>query len=768
MTLNPIPVATDATIDTCVNASVTGTIAATGGTSPYTFAIVTTTTHGTLTPAGDFATSGDFTYTPNAGFTGADSFTFSVTDSNGCTNIVNGIETIDVDPVPFAGSTSINGCTNTTLTGSLVPLVTGGTGTLAFAQGTTPTCGGVFIQSDGSYTFSPNFGFTGLCCFTYTVSQGGCPATGPGTVCVNVQPGPIATGSEFNVCPSGTVTGNLNDNIITASPPNTFVLVSTFGGVMDSFDSTTGEYTFTTTIPSGDAGFTFYVSDSFPCPSATETVLIDVHPKPTTVTGTVKGCSDAVIGGNLNSQVSGEGPFSFSGPITQSGGTTVVNSNGIFSFTPNPGATGGSFTYDVASAYGCTGSGGELIIINPAPVATGATATGCAQAAISGSLVPLVTGGTPPYVNFQLAGVPVNGTATVSPTGNYTFTPNAGVTSGSFQYQVTDSNGCSAIGTVTVAVNPAPIAMTGNFTGCDNGVEASLLPLVSGVAPFTFAAPVGPVFNGTVTLINASNGTFVFIPTFPAPTQGSFYYEVTDSNVPPCTSKPTPVFINIIEGPTANPASFTGCQNQPFSGSLAPFVTGGTPGYTYSFTGTIPGCASSIMITSDGEVIFVPALNFTGPCVFDYCVTDTIPCTDCSTVTVNVQPSPVATSSGPFTGCVDNPFIGNLNTYMASGTPPFSFTGGDEINGTLMLLVTGPFAFTPAAIGFASFDYSAVDAYGCHSNTGTISVNAQESPTITGTSPIDTCQGTPVSGTVTAAGSPALLPFTFSIVPGSK
>ena len=773
LALNPSPVATDATIDTCVNMAVSGTVAATGGAAPYTFTQVTGPgfgpNHGTVMTAADFATSGNFTYTPDLDFTGMDYFTFSVTDANGCTNVVNGVETIEVDPIPFAGSTAVNGCTNTTLTGSLVPLVTGGTGAFVFGQGTTPTCGGVFITSDGDYTFSPNFGFTGVCCFTYTVSQGGCPATGPGTVCVNVQPGPIATGSDFNVCPSGTVTGNLNDNVINSSGTNTFVVTSTFGGFFNYFDSTTGDYSFTTTIASGNAGFTFYVSDAFPCPSATQTVLIDVHPKPTTTTGTIKGCSNTPINGNLNPQVTGDAPFTFTGPFTQMGGTTVIDTNGIFSFTPNPGATGGDFTYGVESAFGCTGTGEELIIVNPSPVAAGTTATGCAQEPLSGSLVPLVSGGTPPYVNFQLAGLPVNGTATVSSNGNYTFTPNAGATSGSFQYQVTDSNGCTAIGTVTVAVNPTPITMTGYFTGCDNGVEGVLLPLVSGgVLPYTFIAPVGTPFNGTVTLLDASNGTFIFVSTFPAPTQGSFNYEVMDSSTPPCTSKPTPVFVSIVEGPAANPASFTGCENQPFSGSLAPFVTGGMPPYSYSFTGTVPACASSIMITPDGEVIFVPALDFTGPCVFDYCVTDTIPCTDCSTVTVNVQQSPVATSSGPFTGCVGNPFIGNLNNFMASGTPPFSFTGGDAINGTLMLQVTGPFAFTPIAIGPASFEYSAVDFYGCQSNTGTISVNAQESPTITGTSPLDTCQGTPVTGTVTAAAPGDLMPLTFSIVPGSE
>lgn len=769
VTVNELPVAVSATIDTCINQAVAGTVTATGGSGlGYTFTIVTLPTDGTLTPAGDFAATGNFTYTPNLNFVGTDSFTFSVTDSNGCSSETPGTITINVNPIPFAGSTAINGCVNTTVTGFLPPLVTGGTGAFVFSQGAQPSCGGVFITPDGTFTFSPNFGFTGQCCFDYLVTQGGCPASGPGQVCVTVEPGPIATGSEFDVCPSGQVTGNLNDNIIVSTPNPTFVLVGTFGGVMLFFDPVTGDYVFQTTIAEGMAGFQFQVDDAFPCPSAVQTILIEVHPRPVVTTGTLQGCDNAPIVGNLNSNVIGEPPFTFTGPFTESGGNVVITSNGIFTFTPTAGVTGGSFTYEVASAFGCTASGDEILIINPAPDAIGATFTGCAQTQLSGDLSSLVSGGTPPYVNFQLASVPVNGSAFVSSTGAFIFTPNAGVTSGSFNYRVTDSNGCNDTATITIGVNPGPTAATGRFTGCDNGVEGDLIDLVSGNAPFTFSAPVGPVFNGTVILLDVNQGTFLFLPTFPAPTQGSFNYQVTDSSVPPCTSRPTPVFVNIIEGPEAGPASFTGCENQPFSGSLTPFVTGGIPPYAFSFTGAIPTCASSIVITPDGEVIFVPALDFTGPCTFGYCVTDTVPCDSCSNVTINVQPSPVATNSGPFTGCANNPFSGDLNDFMASGTPPFSFTGGNEVNGILDLLVTGPFNFTPLSIGFASFDYSAIDFNGCQSNTGTISVNAQESPLIGGTSPLDTCQDVPVSGFVEVSASIGLFPLTFSVVPGSE
>jgi Bacterial Ig domain len=55
-----------------------GTLASNDPDSDATFAVGTGPSHGTL--SGFSSTTGAFTYTPNAGTTGADSFTFTVTD----------------------------------------------------------------------------------------------------------------------------------------------------------------------------------------------------------------------------------------------------------------------------------------------------------------------------------------------------------------------------------------------------------------------------------------------------------------------------------------------------------------------------------------------------------------------------------------------------------------------------------------------------------------------------------------------------------------
>ena len=201
------------------------------------------------------------------------------------------------------------------------------------------------------------------------------------------------------------------------------------------------------------------------------------------------------------------------------------------------GLTGGNFTFGVTDTVGCFSTGTELVVVNPTPDATGLTGTTCSNSKASGSLAGSVSGGTPPYI-FSQAGPAQGGIAFVSPTGAYTFTPNPGVTGGSFPYQVSDANGCKDSATVFINVNLGPIASPGFFTGCDNGFNGTLVPLVTGAnPPFNFSGPVGPVLHGTVTI--NMDGTFTFVPNVTIG-QGSFNYIVSDSSVPPCTSNPTP------------------------------------------------------------------------------------------------------------------------------------------------------------------------------------------------------------------------------------
>ncbi|MEM8812386.1 MAG: Ig-like domain-containing protein, partial [Pseudomonadota bacterium] len=138
--------------------------------------------NGTPTDASD----DQLVYTPNADFTGTDTFIYTVTDGtvtdtatatitiNGLNDAPDGVnETIEVSAdTPFDGQLQVDdvdiGDTHTYAIGSTLP-----------ANGT------IIVNLDGTYTYDPTDGFVGLDSFTYEVTDAA-GETGIGTVSVEV------------------------------------------------------------------------------------------------------------------------------------------------------------------------------------------------------------------------------------------------------------------------------------------------------------------------------------------------------------------------------------------------------------------------------------------------------------------------------------------------------------------------------------------------------------------------------------------------------
>ncbi len=91
----PAPTAQNGSVTTTEGQAVSGTLSASASGNPaLTFQIVSQPTNGTVTITD--TSTGAFTYTPNSGFTGTDSFTFDASDSGGTSNTAT--ETITVNP----------------------------------------------------------------------------------------------------------------------------------------------------------------------------------------------------------------------------------------------------------------------------------------------------------------------------------------------------------------------------------------------------------------------------------------------------------------------------------------------------------------------------------------------------------------------------------------------------------------------------------------------------------------------------------------------
>ena len=99
------------TVRGCAGATITGTLSATAGTAPYTFAVVTNPTKGVVNLTG--TNNATFIYVPNSppAFT-SDSFVFNAIDAAGCASNANATVTIQ------SGAITGNFTTNAICTGS--------------------------------------------------------------------------------------------------------------------------------------------------------------------------------------------------------------------------------------------------------------------------------------------------------------------------------------------------------------------------------------------------------------------------------------------------------------------------------------------------------------------------------------------------------------------------------------------------------------------------------------------------------------------------
>jgi hypothetical protein len=124
--------------------------------------------HGTVT----VHPNGSLTYEPDARFHGTDTFTYTVCDAWAQCDAATVTVTVQLPPPPTAGDGTHEA------PGASAPLTVGpGSGVLTGITGadtrldsyTQPTNGRIQINLDGSFTYTPNGGFSGTDVFTYTV-----------------------------------------------------------------------------------------------------------------------------------------------------------------------------------------------------------------------------------------------------------------------------------------------------------------------------------------------------------------------------------------------------------------------------------------------------------------------------------------------------------------------------------------------------------------------------------------------------------------------
>jgi VCBS repeat-containing protein len=230
---------------------------------------------------------GSFTYTPNAGYYGYDSFSYDANDGNG--GAATGLVTIYVRsnavPVAYGDSYSTNEDAGLAVSapGVLGNDTDGDQDPLTAALVSQPSNGTVSLSANGSFVYTPNANFHGSDSFSYTASDG-LAASNEATVTINVgsvNDAPAATNDAYAVDEDGSLAvagpGILGNDGDVDGDALTAVLVS---GPTKGTLSLDGDGSFTY-VPNANANgadsFTYRANDGV-ATSNLATVSITVNP----------------------------------------------------------------------------------------------------------------------------------------------------------------------------------------------------------------------------------------------------------------------------------------------------------------------------------------------------------------------------------------------------------------------------------------------------------------------------------------------------------
>lgn len=496
----------------------------------------------------------------------------------------------------------------------------------------------------------------------------------------------------LNLDPSNAVAYSCNTASLTNGQCISFVpqtLTYSWAGP-NGFTSGSQNPTLTGVTPLATGTYTVTATSGAGC-TGTATVSVTVDPTITTAMS--------------SSNVSCNGGSNGSATVTPSGGTGSFT----YSWAPSGGSgatasglTAGTYTVTVTDGI-CSATASVTITQPTALVATCSVVSNVScNGGTDGSASVSASGGTSPY----------------SGTGTFT-----GLAAGTYNYTVTDANGCTASCSVTITEPPAlvatcsvisnvscnggsdgsasvsasggtsPYSGTGSFTGLAagtysytvtdaNGCTASCSVTISQPTALSLVCtPTNESYpganDGSVNIV-ASGGTSPYTNDglHGGLTAGTYTYTVTDANgcTTSCTST---VGSNCV--PSTSPVSASASASEICAGNnVSLSVTGGSLGTGASWVWYEGGCGAGASIGS-GATITTPAIITPGVHTFYVRAEGLCGTTSCVSVSVTVTSGaptgsitiPVATA--PVSGCVGG--SASISCTAVAGATGYSWSG---------------------------------------------------------------------------------------------
>jgi CshA-type fibril repeat protein len=686
-----------------------------------------------VAPAGGTVVLGDdgaFVYTPDATFSGTDTFGYVVTDGSGQKS--TGIVTVTVLPKANADTVAASAARTTSIASAA--LLTNDAGSGLHVTGVTQPADGTLVDNgDGTYTYTPSGTFSGSDSFTYTVTDAhGTPSTATVTLTVPVaatdDAGSVLAGQTLAVDKAHGVLSNDHGSTLRA----TVLSQPSHGDLTLNAD---GSYTYTPDAGySGPDSFTYTATDVHG-DTDTATVKLSVLPAAKSTATTDPAGSplhlDApgVLAGALGDRptvTTVDGTGTPGTPVTTPAGNTVtIASDGTVDFTPAPGYSGtDTITYQVTDHSGLSSTGTIVIAVTP-------RALGDSFSTPAGTPLPISTlqltrndlgtglqiTGVDPALSGTTATL-AHGTLVKQPDGSYIYTPNAGFSgTDTFDYTVTDSSHQTATATATIVVGDraadyAETAASGSATTVAASPTTGLLSHSSG-SDLTIAVGRN-VAHGT--LVVNRDGSYTYTPNRTFSGVDSFTYSVTDPSGQVSTGIVTFTVAPLAVADSATiPSGSTLTRDVKHgvlsndNGTLLRVTATGTPTAVGTTTAT-----GLVTISGSGALVYTPPAGFSGSVTIPYTVEDENSQSADAVVTIHV--TPVAADDAQQTIAGHRLRVGASKGLLAddSGSSLVAALKTAPRHGTVTVSPDGSYTYTPAK-GFAgtdTFTYTATDSSG--------------------------------------------------------
>ncbi|WP_251623283.1 Ig-like domain-containing protein, partial [Priestia megaterium] len=631
---------------------------------------------------------------------------------------------------------------------------------LTYGLLTGPANGTVVVNSDGTYTYTPNENYNGVDSFSVVVSdgQGG---TAISTITITILPvndppvGPdVITVTTFEESP---VTGQ-----IVATDPEGDPLTYTLQDLPTNGTAVINQEGLFTYVPNenfaGNDTFTVRIADPAGQFIITNVfvIVIPVEQPPTVPNYSVttpenQSVTGQVVGSDPNGDL-----LTYRLGTSPVNGSAVVNIDGSFIYSPNSNYVGPDlFTVIVEDSTGLTAVSivnVTVIDVNSSPITSDVILQTIENVAISGQV--FATDPDDNLLIFSLSGTPFNGTAVVNPDGTFLYTPNPNfIGLDSFTVEVRDSRGASAQSLVTISVirvNQPPIVVDLSLSTVQGQFVTGQVPAFDPEGdPLVYGLNLAPL-NGTA-IIN-SDGTFTYTPNPSFVGTDSFSVFARDplgnqgfgTITVEVQSQDLPI--------SAEGLTLTTLANQPVSGSIATVNPAGSP---LSYAVAIPPSNGTVVLNQDGTLVYTPNPGFTGEDIFDIVVIDSAGNQSIANAVVTVVVGDrISVVNSEITTLFNTPVSGQVSATNLSGNQLFYTLTSNPNSGSVIVNPDGTFIYTPNT-GFFGTDQFQVLVSDVLGNTAvaTISVVTQgpiEQAPIVANQALSTTEQQPVTGSIVA------------------